>query len=300
MLMLMDNGYYYINLPYYDGIDGAPPGQLLFVISAGHHKLLTLDFFDSVHIDRADYQFLYVKKGKLYYIEDGKEAIAEENSFVLYKPFEYQRYKYFLKDNADIYWVHFSGSTAAMVLQSNGLLNQRVFKVGDSPIFSELFTHLIYNLKNQDDFSVKLNVSYLNALFSEIARTQAKNNSEEKTPDELLRAIRYIDDHLSEKITLADIAKNSNISTKTLTRYFEKHQKMSPIKYVNYTRIEKAKTLLQSNNSISQIASVLGFDDPLYFSTVFRRFVGLSPEKYRKSLINAIEQQKNISGTDIV
>lgn len=281
--MLMDAGYYYKDLPGYKSIDTAPSGQIIFVISAGHYKLLTLDFFSTIHKTRADYQLIYIKEGILYYDEDGVEKKAYSGSFILFKPGECQKYIYYLKDKPDIFWVHFSGSAVPILLRSHDLLKEKIINVQSKKRFEQLFHLMISSLNNHDKYTNSLNTLYIQELIISIAKEREVLSIEKKKNPEYLKAIEYIDEHLSDKITLSDIAEYANITTKTLTRHFKKNQNMSPMRYVNFMRIEKAKALLQGNNSIGQIASALGFDDPLYFSTVFRRFTGLSPEKYRKS-----------------
>ena len=282
--MLMDAGYYYKEFPGYQSMDTAPSGQIMFVISAGHYKLLTLDFFSTIHKTRADYQLIYIKEGILYFDENGEEKQAHAGSFILFKPGEYQKYIYYLKDKSDMFWVHFSGSAAYMLLKSNNLLDKRVIPVQSRKRFEQLFHLMIASLNNHDEYTNPLNTLYIQELIISIAKEREVVSVEKKPAPEYLKAIEYISEHLSDRMTLENIADFANVTTKTLTRHFKKNQNMSPMRYVNFMRIEKAKDLLQSNNSIGQIASALGFDDPLYFSTVFRRYAGLSPEKYRKSL----------------
>lgn len=63
---------------------------------------------------------------------------------------------------------------------------------------------------------------------------------------------------------------------------FKKYYPMSPMKYVMKEKIKKAQNLLNySTMKISAIAAECGFSSPAYFSTVFRREVGMSPEEYR-------------------
>ena len=62
---------------------------------------------------------------------------------------------------------------------------------------------------------------------------------------------------------------------------------MSPMHYLNYQRIEKAKDFLLSNSmTISNISRLVGFDDPLYFSRVFKKYTGASPQAYYQNLGN--------------
>lgn len=281
--MLTETGYYYKDMQNYKDIDSAPVGQIMFVISAGHYKPITIQAYDSPHKKRYDYNIIYVKNGVVYYEENGIEKTAEAGSFLIYKPGEIRNYRYFLKDKTDVYWVHFSGTSATAFLQAQNLLDERKITLKPDKKYELTFKAMISSLNSKDDFTNPLNSVYIQGLILNIAKDRATYYQKEKISQEYQKAIAYINDHLSEKITLNDIADFSNVSTKTITRHFEKNQNMSPIKYVNFLRVEKAKILLQTKSSIGEIAGALGFDDPLYFSTVFRRFTGLSPEKYRKS-----------------
>lgn len=67
-------------------------------------------------------------------------------------------------------------------------------------------------------------------------------------------------------------------------RCFKRHTSVSPLRYLNRMRMERAKNLLrlESSLSVSEIALMCGFRDPLYFSTAFRRETGTPPFEYRK------------------
>ena len=67
-------------------------------------------------------------------------------------------------------------------------------------------------------------------------------------------------------------------------RVFKKHTSMSPLSYLNHLRMEHAKELLLWENflSVKDVAERCGFKDSLYFSTCFKRQVGLSPLAFRK------------------
>ena len=67
-------------------------------------------------------------------------------------------------------------------------------------------------------------------------------------------------------------------------RLFKHHVAVSPLRYLNGMRMERAKDLLrlESSLSVGEIALRCGFRDPLYFSTVFRNETGMSPMEYRK------------------
>ncbi len=100
------------------------------------------------------------------------------------------------------------------------------------------------------------------------------------------RVIAYMKEHISEKITLDDLAKSNYISVSTLKRIFAQQMGCSIIAYLTDLRIEKAKELLQKQGySISTVAEKTGFASVHYFSSVFKRHTGLTPRQY-------LEQEK--------
>lgn len=70
---------------------------------------------------------------------------------------------------------------------------------------------------------------------------------------------------------MADYCK---LSQSSFSHMFKDRMGMSPMHYLNYQRIEKAKDFLLSNSmTISNISRLVGFDDPLYFSRVFKNIL---------------------------
>ena len=58
---------------------------------------------------------------------------------------------------------------------------------------------------------------------------------------------------------------------------------MSPHNYVNKIRLQKAAVLLENNNyTVTEVSEAVGFDDPVYFSKLFKKSYQLSPKKYRE------------------
>lgn len=63
---------------------------------------------------------------------------------------------------------------------------------------------------------------------------------------------------------------------------------MTPAQYIQSLRMTNAQYLLeQSANNVSEIANIVGYDNPLYFSRLFKKHFGVSPAQYRKQLTGA-------------
>lgn len=94
----------------------------------------------------------------------------------------------------------------------------------------------------------------------------------------------YIDKHYKENITLDQLAEKASINKYYMAHAFKREYGISPISYLIGCRIREGKRLLaETDLSLSQIATVLGFSSSSYFSQSFRNSEGMSPTEYRKN-----------------
>lgn len=104
-----------------------------------------------------------------------------------------------------------------------------------------------------------------------------------RLPRECAAAKRYLDSNYAQPITLDSLAEATHINKFYLSHTFTRILGMSPINYLINRRLAVAKDLLiQTNHSIAQIASSTGFASQSYFSQIFKKVVGMSPNQYRK------------------
>lgn len=102
----------------------------------------------------------------------------------------------------------------------------------------------------------------------------------------LSKTAQYIENHYTEKIKLADLVAMASIPVNLFLKEFKDAFHTSPIQYIIELRIRKACSLLsQKDMSITQIATVVGFEDSNYFSRIFKDRIGLNPSDYRKIFI---------------
>ena len=90
--------------------------------------------------------------------------------------------------------------------------------------------------------------------------------------------------HASEKISLQTLAEEFGFNYTYLSYLFKKTLGKSPSEYLTQCRIDQAKRLLtqSEDHSIKEISNAVGYDDPYYFSRIFKATTGLSPSEYRK------------------
>jgi YesN/AraC family two-component response regulator len=98
------------------------------------------------------------------------------------------------------------------------------------------------------------------------------------------KAMAFIQQSYQEPLSRHDLARHVSMSEDYLTYCFRQEIGMTPIAYLNRYRIAQAKRLLkESDSTITQIALEVGFSDSGYFSRVFRRETGMSPEAFRRN-----------------
>jgi YesN/AraC family two-component response regulator len=109
--------------------------------------------------------------------------------------------------------------------------------------------------------------------------------SQKKNLDDINMAVKYIWQNYPNKITLEDAAKTVYLSPSHFCRVFQKTVGCNFSMYLNRIRIEKSKQLLlRQELRITDIVSMVGFEDPSYFTKVFKRIAGVSPTHFRKAI----------------
>ena len=109
-----------------------------------------------------------------------------------------------------------------------------------------------------------------------------RESAEDNRDIEFTRVIDYIEKNLSEPISLDELASLAHFEKSYLTVRFKQMWGLSPMKYVNWLRIERAKVLLATTDmSITDIACGVGFGSIHYFSRYFKEKEGITPNEYR-------------------
>ena len=105
----------------------------------------------------------------------------------------------------------------------------------------------------------------------------------EKSESVVSPAVLYLDSHIADNVPIPALAKMCLLSVSAFRKAFKEYTGMSPVQYRMYTKIAKAKQLLDDSDSptVKQVALALGFDDETYFYRVFCKFTGMTPNEYR-------------------
>lgn len=281
--MYINSGY--LNNSRTDFKDNSTP---LVVGSCGTYRLKTRPNLPTYwQKGRRDYQILYVANGKTHFWFDGKEEIVSAGHMVLYKPEEIQKYVYYLEDNPEVFWIHFTGSDVKNILAYHGIsLDEHVFYCGVLPDYKALFRKIIQELHlcryGYED--------YIASLFNDILLLVDRQQHEQKkatgdVQEQIERAAAYFNENYNTKISIDDYAESLHISTNWFIHNFKQYTGMSPAQYILSLRMVNAQSLLERTTyNIKEISEIVGYENPLYFSRVFKKEIGKSPAQYRKEM----------------
>ncbi len=101
---------------------------------------------------------------------------------------------------------------------------------------------------------------------------------------EVHKCIRYINNHVSEQISLDDVSEHINKSRSYITTRFKKETGKTINEYIIDTKLAKSKSLLKNTDrSLCEIAYFLCFSTQAYFQTLFKKKYGITPNEYRKN-----------------
>jgi two-component system response regulator YesN len=123
------------------------------------------------------------------------------------------------------------------------------------------------------------------AVFEVLKNTSEILSSQGRALNPLVKkALRYIHDNYQKALSLELIAEQIHVNPSHLSRTFKKELDEPVTEYINKIRIEKSKELLTVSGMLAyEAAEAVGFNDPAYFSQVFKKITGVSPKDFKNS-----------------
>jgi AraC-like DNA-binding protein len=234
----------------------------------------------------SDNILIYCLDGKGWYsINEKLFEVAANDYFIIPATKEPLRYGANEQDPWTIYWIHFSGSDINMFNHSFniGLLNgpqQISYNEKGLELWNSMHKNLEmgYGIENLS----KTNLSLYHFISTFLFPEQNSDHKKQVENDLISNTILFMKNKLQEKLTLESLAAMNKLSASHFALLFRKRTGMSPLDYFIHLKLQQACLLLiTTDKKIKHIASVLGYEDPYYFSRLFKKYIKMSPLQYR-------------------
>ena len=150
-------------------------------------------------------------------------------------------------------------------------------------LFTEIVRETILGKAYYKEIAEALSISILTIV---MRLTDSKKEEIPGISSHSMRIKEYIDNNYTEDFKLSELSSALYISQTYISHIFKSDMGISPMQYMVKKRIALAKELLTTSSmSVSEISARCGYDDPVYFSQVFKRVVGSSPKQFRADSI---------------
>lgn len=251
----------------------------LSVMEAGRQKCPPGHAWSLYLLDRTVIHFIesgkgtYVCDGKTYHLKAGDAFYIPMHTRGSYRADEADPWRYT--------WIHFGGDSGSKFYQDLGLTK-------DMPIYTSSDCDAVNEAIEELERLSEIGEAYavMSGLYS-VLHVMALHNSnkvtgKKKSGEEYITACKnYIMSKSCEKISVSDLCGLVKIDRTYLYRLFKEYLKMGPKEYILKTKMEMAKELLsQSPLSVSEVAEMVGYEDPFAFSKQFKQHFRISPRDY--------------------
>lgn len=235
------------------------------------------------------YRLHFVVAGAVTLYYSGKKTVLKKNSVFVLMPntgISYQAH--YGKTHTVLCWVTFSGYKALHYCKKMGLTEEEPFiLLEDSKI-----THYVYdNFAKKENFSSSMLsltmqknllciIEYLYARrTSKEADAESWQNTSKSAQTYMQKMLRYIDRHLSDpNLSIKLFSEKLTVHPSTLSRLFKKEMSVCFTEYVTLKRCELAVTYLEKGTfKVNEVAHMVGFEDPLYFSRIYKKIFKCAP-----------------------
>lgn len=254
----------------------------LLVNCCGKQVFQTQDYELRRENGRLDYQIIYIYKGTGHFYLDNQWVPLTSGNIVLYRPSQPQFYSYYAKEKPEIYWLHFTGNQCEEILKRYSIKNCYIGEnLSIKLLLQDMITELQLKKLHYED--IVLNQFYI--FLADINRLHHQALRPSENDFSIDRLIIEMNLTYGQDWDVSAMANFCKLSNSYFAHTFKQRMGVSPMQFLNNLRIEKAKDFLTTNTmSVAAVAQSVGYDDPLYFSRVFKKLTGIPPHKFYQSI----------------
>ncbi len=245
------------------------------------------------------YEVFYLLSGQCRFLLKDTIYSLEKGDLVLIAPGELHHSIYSPDIICDVVFIYFKEDFLLPNLFSSkdsvGPFVPKSFMGSVPTLYQEEFHSILAKMLSENLQIDELSPSFMTCQLNELLLLLTRHSVlTEKEPElinakeaEIMLATKYIYKNFQKPLTLAEVARVSNLSPTYFSKKFKATTGMGFKEYLNYIRLKHASAaLLTTSNTITDIALEYGFNDCNYFKDLFKKVYGKSPREFRKSQAN--------------
>ncbi len=233
-----------------------------------------------------DYLLAYVTKGKFFVEQNGSSFVLGEDEYLLLNKRIEHTYYFDKSLPSELYWMHIRGGAVDVLAEHINLLSPLPVVGRNIEIYKAIKLGLELCKEHTDENFLAHSVNILRAIHCVLKDVWDKKAEERYPPQEIAFRESFeatVQSYAPGKLTLNGICERMHISKYYFCHKFREYYGISPMKYINKLKLDKAKHLLKySNMKIYAIAEECGFSSCAYFCAVFGKECGMTPDEYRR------------------
>ncbi len=229
----------------------------------------------------SNFQLIYIAHGTGDFQDRGIHYKVKSGHFILIQPGYWHSYTPGKETGWEEYYIGFDGPILSHVAQEIYKINNiNHLKTNNSDFALPILDLMLkYGKENTEDAHTILKALLMHLMTNIRLDLKATNASAETL---FFKARQYMEDNLSKKISLDDIANHLGVSNSFFRKEFQKESGIAPATFLGRVRLQTSKYLLLSSNySIKEISVKCGFSTSDYYCKFFRDNTGMTPSEFR-------------------
>ena len=231
-----------------------------------------------------EYQLLYIVKGRGEFANQTTSYDIVKGTLVLLRPGVWHSYKPSKNEGWTEYFIGFSGEMADKAIEKLFAEDEQIFNGGLKQEMVDLYQRAIEVAAEDRPSAQQLLCGIVMHLLGNLSYIAHSAITADRMDQIIEQAKAIMQEKASQNIDLDMLAEQLNVSYSWFRKVFREYTGYPPAKYFMLVKLRRAQYLLvNTQESIKEIAFSLGFKSPEHFYTTFKRVMGSTPSIYRKS-----------------
>lgn len=259
------------------------------------------DRFEDKYESHEHWEMVYVDRGQCSIVADNNTFMLQQGEMYFHKPYEKHMLKLQKNSLTNVFIISFDSSSDALkALESRKhtasintkqslvtIIHEAALAYGDLTVHRQSIDYESNIWAGEQSILLRFELMLIELLREITVQTPRKKlYFSKKTIDDdfCIKIIDYMEEKLYDRLNLDELSAKMSFSKSYISKYFQRICGYSVIEYFNMMKVEEAKKLIRcTKQSFFEISESLMFSNSHYFSSTFKKYVGMTPTQYKRS-----------------